>query len=598
MEIILNNIKYHIHDSGLEAYVLANNYKGDIVIPPYIQHDGQLWIAVKGISYAAFRDCEELTSVSLPEGLSTIENRAFERCTQLKEIIIPDTVVCIQSNAFSKCKSLQKVKLPHMLMHIDYDMFWECESLQEIDIPSKVRTIESHSFYKCTQLKRISLPEGLQEIGRYCFAFCENLTEIRLPDSIQYLADSLFLHCIKLQHVTLPAELNYIPNSCFEACYELKDIDIPSSVCWIGEYAFHWTALHEAQGNQLQYLGCVLRGGRLSEEDQGVLRVKDGTRCIANRAFYENDELVEVILPASVETIGEEAFAHCKNLKRVQLADGLMKIGLHAFAHCSALEAIYIPSSVESIYSGAFSDCPSIKQMVVDANNLYYDSRQNCNGIVHTDLKMLVAACPSTVILDVLEIIGDSAFHGMYQSEELVLPQSVKCIGRSAFGGNTSLQRVVIPETMELIACYAFADCDALSEIILPKKYIEIGEDAFSGTACVNNQLPGAAYVGNHMCCYSPHTEHGPEPDCVIPEGIEYIDAGVFHFTPPMRIFFPKSLKEVDICGFIPDSYEYELIVPEGVGYNYPVKNGHINYSYNKNEYWWDALNIEWNEEE
>jgi hypothetical protein len=151
---------------------------------------------------------------------------------------------------------------------------------------------------------------------------------------------------------------------------------------------------------------------------------------------------------------------------------------------------------------------------------------------------------------------------------------------------------------MELIACYAFADCDALSEIILPKKYIEIGEDAFRGTACVNNQLPGAAYVGNHMCCYSPHTEHGPEPDCVIPEGIEYIDAGVFHFTPPMRIFFPKSLKEVDICGFIPDSYEYELIVPEGVGYDYPVKNGHINYSYNRNEYWWDALNIEWNEEE
>ena len=112
MEIILNNIKYHIHDSGLEAYVLANNYKGDIVIPPYIQHDGQLWIAVKGISYAAFRDCEELTSVSLPEGLSTIENRAFERCTQLKEIIIPDTVVCIQSNAFPNVKAYKKSNSP------------------------------------------------------------------------------------------------------------------------------------------------------------------------------------------------------------------------------------------------------------------------------------------------------------------------------------------------------------------------------------------------------------------------------------------------------------------------------------------------------
>ena len=593
MEIILNNIKYHIHDSGLEAYVLANNYKGDIVIPPYIQHDGQLWIAVKGISYAAFRDCEELTSVSLPEGLSTIENRAFEGCTQLKEIIIPDTVVCIQSNAFSKCKSLQKVKLPHMLMHIDYDMFWECESLQEIDIPPHVKSIASHGFYKCTQLRRISLPEGLEEIGRYCFASCENLTEIRLPSTAVHLDDSIFVHCEKLQHITLPATLNYIPDSCFLGCSELTDIQIPPSVDWIGEYAFHWTALQQAQANQLQYMGDVLSGGRLPETQQGVLRVKDGTRCIANRAFYENEELTELILPASVETIGEEAFAHCKNLKRLHLAEGLKTIGLSAFAHCSALEAIYIPSSVRSICQGAFASCTSLKQIVVDANNPRYDSRNNCNAILHTELKMLVAACPTTVILDVLEIIGDNAFQGVYPFQELVLPHNVKCIGRSAFGDNPSLQRVVIPESTELIGPYAFSHCTALSDIILPHKYIEISEDAFSDTACVNSQSPGAAYVGNHLCCYTPYTEDGTEPDCVIPEGIEYIDAGVFHFTPPMRIFFPKSLKGVDICAFIPNESDHELITPDGMGNDYPIRNGRIAFQHDINDRWWDILNNE-----
>jgi hypothetical protein len=206
---------------------------------------------------------------------------------------------------------------------------------------------------------------------------------------------------------------------------------------------------------------------------------------------------------------------------------------------------------------------------------------------------MLVAACPTTVILDVLEIIGDNAFQGVYPFQELVLPHNVKCIGRSAFGDNPSLQCVVIPESTELIGPYAFSHCTALSDIILPHKYIEISEDAFSGTACVNSQSPGAAYVGNHLCCYTPYTEDGTEPDCVIPEGIEYIDAGVFHFAPPMRIFFPKSLKGVDICAFIPDESEHELITPDGIGEDYPVKNGRIAFQHDINDHWWDILNNE-----
>lgn len=591
MEIILDNVKYQIDEKRHEAYVMPHDYKGDVIIPTYIQYDGELWVAVKGITRSAFRECEELTSVSLPDGLCSIESYAFCGCTKLKEISIPDTVRCIEHDAFSNCSSLERVKLPPLLECIDYSLFYECESLQEIDIPPHVTSLASRCFYMCKQLKRVSLPEGLREIGRNCFARCESLTEISLPDSAVHLADNIFTFCEKLQRVKLPPTLNYIPESCFLGCVELSDIDIPSSVEWIGENAFHWTGIQEKQADELQYVGTVLNGGLLPEKEEHVLRVKEGTRCISNRAFYENEELTEVIIPASVETIGEDAFAYCKNLKRVQLAEGLKTIGMGAFSHCGALEAIYIPSSVKSICSGAFSYCTSMKQMVVDAKNKRYNSRKNCNGIVHTELKMLVAACPSTVILDVLEAIGDNAFQGVYPSHELIVPQNVKCIGRNAFCDNSSLQRVVIHDEVEVIGSYAFLDCSALNEIVLPKNYVEIGEDAFFGTACVNNQSPGAAYVGNHMCCYTPHTFNGPEPDCMIPEGIEYIDMCVFDFDLPMRIFFPKSMKKVDVSAFFPNESGYELIAPEGVGDDYPVKNGRIKYQFEIPNDWWDVLN-------
>ena len=474
----------------------------------------------------------------------------------------------------------------------------------EVTIPSHISpdgvrsipvvAIEDRAFYKCEELTAVTLPEGLQEIGDFSFAYCTSLTEIRIPNSVCRLGYGAFAFCDNILHMDLPQEVPYIPRSFLFGCNHQLELDIPNSVQWIGDMAFYKLDLDLKPTERVQYMGNVLCDGRLLQAENGVLRIKEGTRYIANRAFEYNETLTQVILPSSVVSIGEKAFAECKNLRSVQLAEGLEKIGVEAFAQCSALEKIYIPNSVKTIGAAAFTECTGLREMVVGEQNKHYDSRCNCNGIIQKKWNMLVAACPSTVILDVLEIIGDKAFKGVYQSSELVLPKSVKCIGNDAFGDNDSLQRVVIHDEMEVIGCFAFQGCGALSEIELPKKYVEIGENAFMDTACVENQSPGAAYVGNHLCKYIPYTEDGPEPDCVIPEGIEYIDLCAFYFVPSMRIFFPRSLKAVDIGAFILDESDHELIAPEGMGDDYPVKNGCIQYQSDMNTKWWDRLNEGW----
>ena len=105
MEIIVNNIKYDLRPEDGGAFVIANDYRGDITIPAQIIVDGQS-IRVVGIAQEAFYGCDDVTSITLPEGLTTIEDSTFEFMSGLTEIVIPDSVTHIGRSAFSTCENL------------------------------------------------------------------------------------------------------------------------------------------------------------------------------------------------------------------------------------------------------------------------------------------------------------------------------------------------------------------------------------------------------------------------------------------------------------------------------------------------------------
>ena len=112
MEIIINGIKYELRPEENGAYVMPNEYKGKVVIPAQIIVDG-LVINVIGIAEDAFYRCDDVTSISLPEGIKTIENSAFESISGLKEIVVPASVTSIGKCAFSDCENLRKWSFFH-----------------------------------------------------------------------------------------------------------------------------------------------------------------------------------------------------------------------------------------------------------------------------------------------------------------------------------------------------------------------------------------------------------------------------------------------------------------------------------------------------
>ena len=567
MEIIINNINYELRTEENGAYVAENNCKGEVVIPAEIQV-GSLTVPVIGIGEDAFYGCDDVTGVTLPDGIKIIERSAFESMSRLREILIPDSVKYIGESAFSDCENLKKVLLPSQIKHLSADMFESCGALEEIVIPPSVKSIGDGCFAACTSLKNISLPEGLERIESRAFHLCESMEQIHIPSSVKEIGQETFYSCQSLKSIVLPEGLEYVPVDCFAMCQSLEQVAIPSSVKMVEEGAFDLTP-YKMQGIHYAH-NLLVSVGRVVDAD-GCLTIRSGISIVCDTAVSDCDNtLRKVVCPSSLRQIGRNAFANSENLTEVVLNEGLEYIDGGAFCNCKNLTAIYIPSTVKRMEGGVFAGCDRLRQIIVSPNNPYFDSRNNCNAIIDKKNNMLVSGCCITQIPNDVAIIGAEAFAGLNTLETISIPNSVREIGWNAFNSCVNLHGVVLPDHLERIRIGSFSNCDKLASLDFPDTITTVEEDALAHTAWFNNQPQGVVIVGRVLYKYKPFTDNGKEPDCVIPEGVEKISQSAFGILEhPMRVFLPKSLKHFDSMAFR-TTYDYIIVPPEGVGEDYP----------------------------
>ena len=331
MEIIINNINYELRTEENGAYVAENNCKGEVVIPAEIQV-GSLTVPVIGIGEDAFYGCDDVTGVTLPDGIKIIERSAFESMSRLREILIPDSVKYIGESAFSDCENLKKVLLPSQIKYLPEDMFESCGALEEILIPPSVKSIGDGCFAACTNLKNISLPEGLERIESRAFHLCESMEQIHIPSSVKEIGQETFYSCQSLKSIVLPEGLEYVATDCFGACESLVDVVLPSSVKMVEEGAF---ALTPYRKSGIRYSHDLLVSVGTVDSEDGCLYIKDGTRVVCDTAVCDYDNrLRKVVCPASLRQIGRHAFVDSENLTEVVLNEGLECIDGGAFVNC------------------------------------------------------------------------------------------------------------------------------------------------------------------------------------------------------------------------------------------------------------------------
>ena len=322
-------------------------------------------------------------------GLSSIRNRAFFNCVSLSSIIIPEGVTSIGEDAFAGCNSLPVVNNiryagPYLVGATD-------KTLPTYTIREGTRYIGISAFQNCSNLVEITIPEGVTSIGNYAFENCSSLTSITIPDGVTSIGEYAFRGCNGLTSITIPEGVTSIGYGAFSGCSNLVEITIPESVISIGNCAFSGCSSLPVENN-IRYAGPYLV--EAADKTLSTYTIREGTRFIGTSAFNRCSSLTSITIPEGVTSIQGAAFLLCSSLTSITIPDGVTSIGSSAFRYCS-LTSITIPESVNSIGNAAFVDTRIQTVKVCNSTPFPYDSPFSLNSI---RLPVIVLIVPASAL--------------------------------------------------------------------------------------------------------------------------------------------------------------------------------------------------------
>ena len=281
---------------------------------------------VTSIGDYAFYKCANLQSAEIPESVVSIGICAFSRCASLPEITVPASVKSVGAASFALCNDLASVNVKGGSVDVGQGAFYSCESLKSVSFttasfPGSNSVIQDHAFYNCSSLRSITLPGNLSSIGDFAFSSCFELAEIVFPASLKSLGAGTFNACYSLEDVNLPEGLTSIGEWCFRLNLALTAVTLPASLADLDPTAFYachdLTVIDVAEGNPYY----------ISED--GVVFNKDMTELI----MYPSGKTGDYEIPAGVTTIGADAFADgLDSITTLTIPESVTKIGSCAFS--------------------------------------------------------------------------------------------------------------------------------------------------------------------------------------------------------------------------------------------------------------------------
>ncbi len=330
---------------------------------------------------------ESLTSVTIPNAVTSIGNGAFSSCTGLTSVTIGTSVNSIGSNAFYKCTGLSSVTIPNSVTSIGNGAFSSCTGLTSVTIGTSVNSIGSNAFYECTGLSSVTIPNSVTSIDNWAFGGCSGLTSVIIPNAVTKIGETAFKACTGLSKSAYPSTLSSNP---FENGVSVR---YPAAGAVI-EDGFVWGPSKSA----LYFVPLSLKG--------------------------------DFVLPSGVKTIGSSAFYGCSGLSSVTIPNSVTSIGSYAFYGCSGLETLYFNAEKCTGWTDD-SPFPTTIKEVIFGESVKVIPQGVCKGF---------SGLTSVTIPNSVNSIGQSAFEGCSGLSSLTIPISVDSIGQCAFDGCTGIE--------------------------------------------------------------------------------------------------------------------------------------------------------------
>jgi energy-converting hydrogenase Eha subunit A len=357
----------------------------------------QYFTGLTSLNKEAFTRCSNLVSIILPSSIITLENGLMASSLEtsfgcflsagLTSITIPNSVTSIGDVAFGGCINLTSVDIPNSVTSIGDVAFGGCINLTSINIPNSVTSIGDYAFGGCINLTSINIPNSVTSIGNNTFDSCSGLTSITIPNSVTSIGDSAFRDCIGLTSITIPNSVTSIGIRAFSHCSVLTSITIPNSVTSIGNFAFRdCSGLTSATIKALTppTVGPRIFSGDTNlihiyvpEASVNVYKAAEGWSEYASIICAEivltdpivfADSAVKAICVANWGSNGELTYeqaaavttlgsvftdnASIISFNELQYFTGLTSLNKEAFTRCSNLVSIILPSSIITLENG------------------------------------------------------------------------------------------------------------------------------------------------------------------------------------------------------------------------------------------------------
>jgi|GEM_PF-1017847 len=455
---------------------LANIWMGGELVRERVEQDGILYHIIDGkeatvIDYVGDYWVDRVVVAEEVNGVpvTKIGANAFKDCQGIHAITLPDSVTEIGDYAFVSCREMQSINLPLCLQKIGDGAFMWCVSLAELNIPRDVSYIGSQAFYDCYACLNFEAVEPSADWNEYW--------QNSFGGAIIWEA------CV---HRNISVEKQ--DATCYEDGYVRKVCDD----C-LREISYETLA----GGHSFEYGVCVICGEGKDFSQDYSFWIDDMGYAWIDR-YYGTDE--KVAIPAEiggfpVVAISNYAFEYHAQLTHVIVPDCIEHIGYGAFRYCYDLTEITIPASVAFVDGYAFEGCHNLQSIHCEASerpeawvdfwlygcraSVYFDGVLSAGmegdyyvelfrgeaTVLHyygNDAEIVIPAeilgCPVTTI-------GMHAFTSLTDATSIVIPDSVKKIDSWAFGWNEALTEIVIPLSVETIYMEIFTGCHALQNI-------------------------------------------------------------------------------------------------------------------------------------
>lgn len=492
------------------------------------------------IDNGAFMNCTNLKAINKNDGVADVDlgnmtklaeigKQAFSGCSSIVSLRLSGTITKINDSAFSKLTTLANVKFNDNgeagTTELGSSVFSGCTNLVEVSTAKNVGIIGSSAFSGCIKLMRLNLAEGLQIIKSGAFSGCarlegalpEGVSEkyssasgakvmlpnekavLEIPGTVTAIEDSAFANCysadetlqadgekepsdykigIKAVHIAGNPAGTTMGASAFAGCQNLTKLTLGEGVTGLGDSALKDTRLEEITIPSTFETGTAKNSPFTSGENSTLKKVTfaDGIQVIPQYFLNNITTLTKIEIPASVQKIGDHAFADCSNLTAVtfkeQADSKLTTIDTSAFEGCSLMKLSKLPEGLTTINASAFKDCKKISLTDLPTGLITIGNAafENCTMLRIGKLPAITA-------------LGMAAFKNCVKLSFLSVDTSnLAEINATAFEGCTGLSSVQInggEKKQTTIADGAFATCNSLKWLDI-ENVKSIGKNAFA----------------------------------------------------------------------------------------------------------------------